>query len=170
MLKSMIMTTCRLSFVVAMVCGAIVSLPVDAQEDAKPAKKPAPGVAQPFNLPDSIKLTDDQTKKLEELKKEATPKLEAAVKKVDDVLTKDQKKTRKTASDTAKAAGKKGKELKEAVNEALKLSDEQKASLAKAEKELADLQKATREQVVAMLTDEQKANLPTPAKKKAKAK
>lgn len=106
MLKSMIMTTCRLSFVVAMVCGAIVSLPVDAQEDAKPAKKPAQGVAQPFNLPDSIKLTDDQTKKLEELKKEATPKLEAAVKKVDDVLTKDQKKTRKTASDTAKAAGK----------------------------------------------------------------
>lgn len=166
MLKSLVSASMTLATLFGIACGISLCVPADAQDDAKPKKRANPAVEQPFKLPETIKLTDEQTTKLEAIKKEATPKLEAAAKKVEDVYTKEQKKARKSANDTAKAAGKKGKELKAAVEEALAVTPEQKETLAKAEKELADVQKSTRDQVVALLTDDQKKDLPTQGKKK----
>lgn len=164
MLKNVISAGALLAAVLGVFCGTTLS--VASAQDEAPAKKLPPGVQQPFNVLNSIKLSDEQGQKLEALKKEAVPKLTAAVKKVEDIYTKDQKKQRKEITDKAKADGKKGKELKAAVQEGLNLSADQKESLTKAEQELSDLQKATREQAIALLTDEQKASLPTPGKKK----
>src|SRR4051794_7367579 len=88
-------------------------------------KKPADPYAKVFSFPKEIKLTDEQAAKLADLKKDYTPKLEEADKKIDAVLTPERKKVSQEATKKAKDEGKKGKEVQEAVNAALKLGDEE---------------------------------------------
>ncbi|MGO8744995.1 MAG: YfdX family protein [Thermoguttaceae bacterium] len=97
------------------------------------------------------------------MKKDFAPKLAAAAKDLH-VLTPEQKK----ACAAARAAGKTGEEIDQAVDAAVKLTDEQKAKLAAAKKEISALHKDLRQKVLAVLTPEQqkqlkKANSSAPA-------
>ena len=65
----------------------------------------------------------------------------------------------------AKAAGKKGKEVQEAVETAAKLTDEQKAETAAARKAMGEFQKQLRERVLGLLTPEQKETIKEKMKK-----
>lgn len=124
----------------------------------KKAAKPAP-VPAAFKLPKDVSLTAEQQAKLDELKTQFAGKLADAQKKVADAYTEEQRAAQKTARQDAVAAGKKGKELKAAVTAAVQLTDEQQQKLTVAEKELKQLSKEVRKQVVGLLTDEQKQQL-----------
>lgn len=138
-----------------------------AKKEKKPKGSPAAGA---FNLPASIELTAEQKAKVEELKKEFEPKLTEALAKRAAVLTPDQVKARAEAQKSAKAAGKKGKEAKEAIDAAVTLTPEQKKELADAEKSVGELQKSIRGKLQELLTPEQRAALGGKDKKAKKAK
>jgi len=131
--------------------------------------KKADGSNNPaFAIPKEITLTAEQQTKLDEIKKEQGPKLAELTKKLDSVLTDEQKAARKEASAKAKADGKKGKEAAAAIEEALKLTDDQKKQRAEIQPELAKLQLSVKEQIHGLLTDEQKTHYKLPKAKKAK--
>ncbi|OYV88791.1 MAG: hypothetical protein B7Z73_07760 [Planctomycetia bacterium 21-64-5] len=93
------------------------------------------------------------------MKTQYATKLADAQKKVDEVFTDEQRAARQAARKEAAAAGKKGKELQAAINAAVQLTDEQRQKRGDAEKELKQLTKEVRKQVVALLTDEQKLQI-----------
>jgi len=125
----------------------------------KAAKKlPAPA-AEALPILAKLDLSADQKAKIEEINKEFGPKVTEARKKLDEILTPEQRRARAEANKEAKAAGKKGKELRQAIDEAMKLSDEQKTKVAEARKALAALQKEIRGKVMDLLTEEQKENV-----------
>ena len=141
-----------------------------AQEAKGKGKKKdaAAGGQQVFQLPKEITLTEEQQAKLEALKKEHSPKLAELAKKLDEGVTDEQKKARREAMGKAKADGKKGKEAQAEVDAALNLTDEQKKKRAEVQPEMAKLQLSIKEQIHAMLTDDQKAHYKLPKAKKAK--
>jgi hypothetical protein len=145
--------------------GALALLLVVGPVFAAPAKKSA---AAPKNTVayystidkqlTPVKLTDDESAKLDALKKDYEQKFKDAYAKTE-VLTPDQKKAGDDARSAAKADGKKGKELTQAVADAEKLTDEQKAKRKDANKDLAALRKEFRGKVLDLLTDDQKKQL-----------
>lgn len=141
-----------------------------AQEAKGKGKKKdaAAGGQQVFQLPKEITLTDDQQTKLEALKKEHSPKLAELAKKLDDGITDDQKKARREAIAKAKADGKKGKEAQAEIEAALNLTDEQKKKRAETQPEMAKLQLSIKEQIHALLTDDQKTHYKLPKTRKNK--
>ena len=88
-----------------------------------------------------LNLTDDQKAKLAELKKEYAPKLKAAHRQFDNVLTADQKKARDDAIKAARDAGKSRREVFQAGTAAVKLTDAQKAKMAEGRKAMEALNK-----------------------------
>lgn len=150
-----------------MVAIALSAGSADAAKEK--GKKNADGANNPvFTLPKEITLTAEQQTKLDEIKKDQGPKIGDLTKKVDDLLTAEQKSARKEAAAKAKADGKKGKEAAAAIDEALKLTDEQKKSRAELQPELAKLQLSIKEQIHGLLTDEQKTHYKLPKAKKVK--
>jgi hypothetical protein len=137
---------------------------------AKEAKgKKANGQANAvFAIPKEITLTAEQQAKVDEIKKEQGPKVAELTTKLDAVLTDEQKAARKEANAKAKADGKKGKEAKAAVDEAMKLTDDQKKQQSEMQPELAKLQLSIKEQINGLLTDEQKTHYKVPKAKKTK--
>jgi uncharacterized protein (DUF885 family) len=93
--------------------------------------------------------------------------------KLDKVMTEEQKKARlevmKEAREKGKE-GKKGKELAQAIKDAMKLSEEQQKNYDETDKKIVALRQEILEKVKPLLTDEQKEKLPKrpePRKKKA---
>ena len=119
-----------------------------------------------IKVPKSIELTAEQKTKLDALNKEFGPKLAECRKKQAGIITADQKKARAEAMKKAKADGKKGKELRAAVNAALAITADQKTKQAETKKAMAALNKQIKTQLAALLTDEQKAKLKGGKKKK----
>jgi hypothetical protein len=154
----------RLSLAALALSLAFLAAPALAQ-DAKAEKGKKNAAAGAFNVPKTITLSAEQQAKLDELKKQLEPLLVEALKKEEGILTPDQRAARATAGKDARAAGKKGKEIQAAVDEAVKLSEEQKSQLAEAHRVVTDLQKKARDGVMGLLTEEQKSSL---KKKKAK--
>ena len=113
-----------------------------------------------------VTLTDDQKSKLEDLKKEYEPKFKEAYAK-EDVLTPEQKKAGDEAKKAAKAEGKKGQDLKDAVVAAQKETDDQKKQATDARAERTALEKELHKKIVALLTDEQKAQIKAAKGKKS---
>jgi Spy/CpxP family protein refolding chaperone len=103
-----------------------------------------------------LNLTDQQKAKVADLKKEYLPKFKDSWKGLGDILTAEQKKAREEAIKVAKAAGKNLKEIHEAVKQAVKLTDAQKASLKQAGEKAQSLFQEFRDKVAALLTPEQK--------------
>jgi Spy/CpxP family protein refolding chaperone len=102
-----------------------------------------------------LKLTDDQVTKLKAIKTEYAPKFQELATARDGILTDDQKKARAEAMKEAKAAGKKGRELFEAVQAAVKLTDEQKTKMKEVGKEAAALGKEVLGKAKEVLTADQ---------------
>ena len=157
-----------LKFAVLALAVLIASPVWAAKEDKKKEKSGGKAVAKAFELPSIITLSGEQMTKLAEVKKEFEPKLEAAFKKQNDILSAEQKKARQEASKAAKAAGKKGKEAQADIAAATKLTDDQKKQQDEVSKELKELNGKIREQISSFLTEEQKTHL-TPMKKKKAA-
>ena len=134
----------------------------------KGKKNAAAAGQQVFAIPKEITLTDDQKAKVEAIKKEHGPKVAELTKKIDESLTDEQKKARKEAGDKARADGKKGKDLQSTVDEALKLTDDQKKQRAEVQPELTKLSLSIKEQIHGLLTDDQKTHYKLPKAKKAK--
>lgn len=118
-----------------------------------------------YKLPETVTPTEEQKAKIEAINKEYTPKFRALAKKGSDALTAEQKTARREAMKKAKEAGKKGKELQSEVESAMKLTDEQKEQLAKVKAETMKLRQEMEGKVVALLTPEQKAELPKKGKR-----
>ncbi|MGB7732049.1 MAG: hypothetical protein WBL72_00005 [Thermoguttaceae bacterium] len=106
-----------------------------------------------------LNLSDDQKTKLAELQKQYAPKLKDLAQTRDNVLTADQKKARQDAIKAARAAGKRGPEVREAIQAAMKLTDAQKAKLADAQKASRTLNKEIMDKVNQVLTPDQQATL-----------
>ena len=144
-------------------------------DETKPDKKgpdtKGPGKKDPnaavFAFPKQIKLDEKQQARVEELKKEYTPKLNELNDKLAKILTPERV---KSASEARKAAAKDGKTKKEqaqAFEEALKLNDDEKAQRKDIEQARKKLQAEIRTKKLALLTDEQKEAIkPKPKDKK----
>jgi len=142
-----------------------------AQADEKKPDKKAPDKKDPnaavFAFPKQIKLDEKQQARVEELKKEYTPKLNELNDKLAKILTPERV---KSASEARKAAAKDGKNKKEqaqAFEDALKLNDDEKAQRKDIEQARKKLQAEIRTKKIALLTDEQKEAIkPKPKDKK----
>jgi len=150
----------------------LIALPLCA-EDAKEGKKKKKEqdfskspVLNVLNLPKAITLTADQQAKFDAVKTEFTGKLKELAKKQNEILTPEQKKARQEAQKAAKAAGKKGKEAKADVDAAVNLTDDQKKATEAVNAEIKEVQGKVREKLNEFLTDEQKAQIKGPGKKK----
>ena len=148
---------------ITILTACVLTLSFVAPAVAADKKKKTP-VA--IKVPKSIELTAEQKTKLDALNKEFGPKLAECRKKQAGIITADQKKARAEAMKKAKADGKKGKELRAAVNAALAITADQKTKQAETKKAMAALNKQIKTQFAALLTDEQKAKLKGGKKKK----
>jgi Spy/CpxP family protein refolding chaperone len=149
-----------LSLVIALVIAGTAL--ADGKGKDKPkadGKGPAKKAQAAFPMLEGLKLTDGQKAKVEALRKEIDTKRAEIQKKMGSILTAEQKKARQDAEKAAKTAGKKGKEFHDAVEAAVKLTDDQKAKMAAAKKEMDGLQKQIRDKIDGILTPEQKEQL-----------
>lgn len=152
---------------------AIASPAFAAEEEAKKKKGQKKGQqrgAAAFALPKDLGLTEEQEKKVAAVKKAMAEKAEEAQKAIAKVLSPELLKKRAAAMKEAREAGKKRKELQEAVNTALNLSEEQQAALKKAEEAMQKVRMEFRKEVMAFLTDEQKEKLTPKRQGKGKKK
>ena len=147
---------------------ATFTLSANAQKEEKKGKKGADPTAQMAKKLESAELTAEQKTKFKAISDEHGPKIKDAMAKVNKLLTPEQIKAKQEAQQAAKAAGKKGKEATDAVNEALKLTEEQKKAMADADKELKAVQATFNTAVADLLTAEQKEKAKIGGKKKAK--
>jgi Spy/CpxP family protein refolding chaperone len=166
-MRSLLRAMLSVGLMVAVVLSANAA---EAAKEGKGKKKNAADGSgnSVFAIPKEITLTAEQQTKLDEIKKEQGPKIAELTQKLDGLLTDEQKAARKEAAAKAKADGKKGKEATAAIDEALKLTDDQKKQRAELQPELATLQRSIKEQIHGILTDEQKAHYKVPKAKKAK--
>jgi Spy/CpxP family protein refolding chaperone len=146
---------------------AAFALEGGAQEkQKKPGKKGRKGPDPIAKMLEGIELAPEQQAKVDAIKKEHAPKLAAIQKKRNEIMTPDRRRAEKDAKQTAKDAGKKGKEAKAAVDDALGLSPSERERLTAIQNEQQTLVAQISEQVRAVLTPEQRALMPEPAKKK----
>ena len=135
-----------------------VITPTFAADKANKAKKKKPA-AVAVKVPKGITLNEDQRGKLAALNKEFGPKLAACRKEAAGIITADQRKAQAAAIKEAKAAGKKGKEIREAAEAAANITEDQKTKLADCKKAMGALQKEIRAGLAGILNDEQKAQI-----------
>ena len=143
--------------------GLLILLPGLRAADEKKAEAKASDKA--FTFPKQVVLTDEQKTKLETLKKEYGPKLDEIDARIAPIMTPERQKVADEARKKAQADGKKGKEVQEAVADALKLPAEDQAKVTEANKERAKLMKEINAKKTDLLTDEQKAQLKPKDKK-----
>jgi len=119
---------------------------------------------------DGLDLTAEQKEKLAKIREDLGPKMKEFFEKLSDVVSEEQREAAKEAMDKAREAGKKGRQALEAVEASLKLTDEQKAKMAKLDPEIQAIAKEMMTEVMGILTPEQRAKLKekmAPAPKKA---
>ena len=129
--------------ILTLALALLIASPVFAAKKKAEKKAPTPATQAVDNMTKNLTLTDDQQTKLDGIKKEFNPKLADAMKAVDELLTPEQKKARQEAGKAAKAAGKTGKEAYQAVQDAMKLTPEQKEKVAEAQKPVRTLAERT---------------------------
>jgi hypothetical protein len=143
-------------------CLAALLSAVAVADEAKAEKKEEPKkdpYAQQFSFPKEIKLTKEQEEKLAALRKEFTPRLDALNAKIDKVMTPERKKVATATRKEATTAGKKGKEIDEAIAAALKLSPEEEQQRKANNQERNKLMRELNEKKMGLLTEEQKTQL-----------
>jgi Spy/CpxP family protein refolding chaperone len=124
---------------------------------AKPAAKA--GHHDAFAFAKDVQLTDEQKAKLDELRKEYQPKLDALHTRFEALMTPERRKAMEDAHKKAEAAGQKGKEAHDAVMKALKLSPAEQAKVDQLHAEGQQLMKEIEQHKMALLTDKQREQL-----------
>lgn len=108
-----------------------------------------------FTIP-GVEFNAEQKSKIAELRKKYEPQIDAAQRKFLGVYTREQRQNMRSARNAAVKAGKRGRALVEAINESLKLTDKQKADLAKFRKERDAITRNVQTEVRKLLTAEQR--------------
>lgn len=168
------MKTVARTTLMLLLAAVLVSPAMAAQKKKKKRKKKQrkARVVSIVRLPRAVlqTLTTEQKTQIAAINKEYGPKVVELTKKQNSVVTAEQRKARRDAFLAARKAGKKGKELRQAADEAAKITDEQKKQMAEIGKQLRSLRQEAQKKAVALLTDEQKSKLRGGGKKKGKKK
>ena len=142
--------------------AVLIASPIFAQDEKKKRRKgqgqrgQAANLERFFSLP-GIEFGADQKAKVAELKEEFGPKLQEVQQKLGALLTEEQKQARRKVNEEARtAAGQRREGLREKIEAALNLSDEQKDQYQSLQKEQRELTGKIRRELTALLTDEQK--------------
>jgi hypothetical protein len=109
-----------------------------------------------------IEFSEEQQMKVEEIRKEFLPKLAENQKKWDKVITPEQVQARREALQKARSEGKEGRELQNAANAAIRLTDEQRQQRTAVQKERDELSAQIRTKLIALLTEEQRRTVRQP--------
>lgn len=141
--------------VVVLILVALIAAPVAAQEKGKKGRKRAPTqpggpVAQIMKKLEPLDLTTEQKEKIKTILASYKPKMEkiAGTLKV----TPEQRRAAAEARRAGQAEGKKDKELRKAVSDAMKLSEDQIAAREKQR----DLNRQLNKEIAEVLTAEQR--------------
>lgn len=157
-MRGLIRATLNWTVVVALLLAATQVKAAEAPKTESTKRRIADGTSdRSFAIPKEITLTTEQQAALEAIKKEHAAKVLELSKKLANVLTEQQKSARRDATAKAKADGKMGKDRTILIDDAVKLTDEQKQLLAEIKPELAKLRRSIREQIHALMTDDQKS-------------
>ena len=145
------------SIALAVVASLVVVDSLSAQQSGRGHRHQGqfPSVIQWVQNNKDLNLTDDQKAKLADLQKQYAPKLKDLAQTREKIFSEDQKKARKEAVEAARAAGKRGRDVWQAAEAAMKLTDAQKAKVADVRKTGQTLNKEIMDKVNKLLTPEQ---------------
>jgi hypothetical protein len=156
-------------FVILAIClTAVPAFSADEKKGKKGEQQWGP-LTQTIAKIDGFNLADDVKTKVSAIVEEFKPKFAEAVKKTEGNLSEEQKKAVHDALKQAKQDGKKGKDLKQIIDDAAKLSDEQKKAKEEGLKSLGKLSHDLKKALTGVLTAEQVGELALDGKKKAKS-
>ena len=146
------------------VLAAAILLAAGARAQEKKTDKPKESPTEArfrtlFEFPKAIKLDGKQQAKLADIKKEYLPKLEVIHAKYEKLMTAERLETARAAAKKARDEGKKGKEVRDAVAAALKLSPAERKQLDQLNEERIKLFQEVQRKKLALLTQEQRAQL-----------
>lgn len=134
-----------------------------AQEDGQPPPRSRrPGQGEQFRLLftlPGIEFSEDQQRKITGLREKYTPKLADVQRRSAEVETPEQRRARREAIQAAREAGKQGRELRAAAEQAVQLTAEQRQKQDDLQREQRALITEIRRELAALLTDEQRAAL-----------
>lgn len=116
-----------------------------------------------FTLP-GIEFSKEQQAKVEEIRKQFVPKLTENQREWNSIITDEQRNARREAFRKARQAGKQGRELRDAVDAAVKLADEQQKQRAKIQEDRNVLVRQIRDELIAVLTKEQRLRVRRPSR------
>ena len=103
-----------------------------------------------------IDFSEEQQAQADKLLEQYAPQLAELQRKRNDVFTREQRQAQREATRAARDAGKQGQELRDAVDKALQLTDEQQKQLADLRKQQVDLAQKIQAEVRALLTPQQR--------------
>jgi len=141
-----------------------------AADEKKTAQKGKRTPAPTQRFVNGMELTAEQKEKVSALDKELTPEFQKIQKMRGEILTETQKTAEREAQKSAKSAGKTPAETRKAVDEALKLTDEQKTKMSELQKTQQAFTAKAIEGLKKILTAEQQEKLPKAAAKGSAAK
>ena len=159
----------KIVFGLVVMCLACTATLVAQDVDEAVKKKKSPAKKATAKLMKSFKkanLTDEQKADAKAIVGKHLEAYMAAKKAADDLLTEDQITLEKAAMKKGRTDGLKGKELDAVGLAAMGLSEAQQASYVEANKNLKSISKTVQTEILALLTDEQKAALPKQIKGK----
>jgi acetyl esterase/lipase len=150
--------TIALAVALTLIASTVLSQEPKERETTQAKQRQQGAFDQIFTLR-GVEFTPDQQIRTKELQEKYTPQLVEIQRKHGSILTDDQRQAQREALRAAREAGKQGSELKEAVDAAVKLSDQQKETLERFQKERGDLFAKIQEELRALLTGEQRKQL-----------
>ena len=119
---------------------------------------------QVFQLP-GVEFSEDQRAKADDIREKYMPRLMEIQREHDGILTEDQRRQLRRALQDARDSGKRGKDFRDAVDAALKLTDEQKEKMAANQKARFELTGQIQEELRKLLTEEQRRRLRGPGRR-----
>ena len=163
LLKNLLMAVALLALV------AVPAAAADKKKEKKPAGPAIPGpVKQQLSLLKNIELTELQKQQVKDIETKYTSVFLELQSKLENVQSADERKARNEAAQKAKTEGKKGKDLKAAVDAAAPISDAEKAAMKAAQEEMKAVSKEMKDALLGVLTEDQRAKLNEAKPKKDK--
>ncbi|MCA9033988.1 MAG: hypothetical protein KDA91_02605 [Planctomycetaceae bacterium] len=152
-----------------LVCAAVLSACVsgaNADEKGQKGKKKQAAPSATARFVAGMDLTAEQKTKISAIDKEFAEKVQALNKKRSEIVSRDQMKAQREATQAAKDAGKSAGELRKAGQDAMNLTPEQKEKLTALQREQTELNGKIVEALKKVLTPEQQEKLPQQRKGK----
>ena len=153
---------------------ALAASPLLAEEAKQNKKNKGPQLPGPvraeLNLLKDMELTELQKQQVKDLETKYVSRFIELQDKMNNVQTAEQRAARVEAQKKAKTEGKKGPDVKAAIEAAAPMTDAQRSTQKELNKEMKMAHQEMHESLLALLTDAQKEHLPKPPEKKKKNK